>query len=195
MAKAGKPADEILEQTGWFQHPTDGQWRFEIDDSASKLGAIGKPVSSQDLLRQAMKMQRANKSPDEILQATGWRPAEDGKWGGGWDADVERLTSLRGNKLGNRFKHDELYAAYPHLADVELRKMPPNLEKSGALGGFQSDANTISVGSKGIHQKASDFMGQDLTQRGTILHELQHPIQELEKFPRSSAASPGTAKP
>ena len=36
MAARGAPRDDIWSQTGWFQG-RDGQWRFEIDDSAARL--------------------------------------------------------------------------------------------------------------------------------------------------------------
>lgn len=37
MASKGSPRDAIWNETGWFQGPDD-QWRFEIDDSKSRLG-------------------------------------------------------------------------------------------------------------------------------------------------------------
>lgn len=39
LAKAGASRDQIWKETGWFQG-ADGKWRFEIDDSKSKLGGI-----------------------------------------------------------------------------------------------------------------------------------------------------------
>ena len=37
MEKAGASRDQIWKETGWFKG-NDGKWRFEIDDSASRLG-------------------------------------------------------------------------------------------------------------------------------------------------------------
>lgn len=37
MVAAGHGPDEIIGKTGWFQHPSDGKWRFEIPDERSKM--------------------------------------------------------------------------------------------------------------------------------------------------------------
>lgn len=60
MARAGAVREDIWGQTGWFQGP-DGQWRFEIDDSAAQLrvampeygreGTIARFIDHDDLFR------------------------------------------------------------------------------------------------------------------------------------------------
>jgi hypothetical protein len=44
MKGEGKPAEEIWQQTGWFQGP-DKKWRFEIDDSKAQLDLL--PMAQQ----------------------------------------------------------------------------------------------------------------------------------------------------
>lgn len=40
MTNMGKAPEEVRQATGWFQHPTDGQWRFEIPDEKSRLNYL-----------------------------------------------------------------------------------------------------------------------------------------------------------
>lgn len=48
----GKAPEEVMKNTGWFQSPTDGQWRFEIPDNASSInhfpnnGFVGGPIEA-----------------------------------------------------------------------------------------------------------------------------------------------------
>ena len=75
--------------------------------------------------------------------------------------------------LKDVFNHPELFKAYPEIADYRMRILDPSL----AIKGRKGSDNTISVRA-------------DLTQdeaKSTILHELQHHIQENEGFARGGS--------
>ena len=71
-------------------------------------------------------------------------------------------------KLSDVLKHDELYAAYPELANIGVRGQP----LSG--GSFLRDKNLIKIG--------RDAKPED--QLSVLLHEVQHAIQGKEDFVR-----------
>ena len=125
MDAAGEPREDIWKQTGWFKG-VDGRWRFEIDDSKSKLRAFGPDFS--------------------LLQL--------------------ELT------------HEELFKAYPQMAEVEFnRDSSRSFEGSFQPGGILPSTLTVS-------KKAKD-------RRSTVLHEAQHGLQDIEGF--AEGASPRTA--
>jgi hypothetical protein len=75
--------------------------------------------------------------------------------------------------LKDVFNHPELYKAYPEIADYKMRILDPN---GSALGNKGSDY-TIGVSAYSNPSEA----------RSTILHELQHHIQENEGFARGGS--------
>lgn len=126
MDAAGESREDIWKQTGWFKG-VDGRWRFEIDDSKSKLRAFGPDFS--------------------LLQV--------------------ELT------------HEELFKAYPQMAEVEFnREGLRGYEGEFMPGGITPSRISISKGAK--------------NRRSTVLHESQHGIQDIEGF--AEGADLGTAR-
>lgn len=126
MTASGASRDDIWRDTGWFQG-VDGMWRFEIDDSASRLRARTDEVALK-------------KRPD----------------------------------LGASFQHQELFDAYPQLSELGLR--PDYARASEVRGTYRGDENLVTI---------SPFTLRDRGQaRSTILHELQHGVQDIEGFSR-----------
>lgn len=126
MAASGAPREDIWGATGWFKAP-DGQWKWEIDDSAS--AAV--PVTFDN---QAMKMLTGN---------------------------IPKTTDY--------LTHDKLYAAYPDLAEVKTRHF------SGGMNGADASydpVNGVILAEKDIDRQA----------RTSMLHELQHAVQQRENF-------------
>lgn len=125
--------DTILQSTGWFKG-MDGQWRFEIDDSASVL----KPMSMND------------RAP-----------------------------------LGEVLKHDELFAAYPDLAQTIVQaSAQTGGGRSFAPGGHSYPAGFVEISP----QTPGRPMHDQLNPHSVLLHELQHQVQAREGF--SGGANP-----
>lgn len=116
---AGRSAEEIANATGWFKHPVDGKWKYEISDDAAR--------------------------------ATG-RRAEPGQ-------------SLPAREV---LQHEELYKAYPELADIPIKNKP-------GPGGYQQPRADGSTAEIGLDHTNPDFAS-------IMLHEMQHAIQRREGF-------------
>lgn len=83
--------------------------------------------------------------------------------------------------LGEIFAHDNLYQQYPELAELKV-KYDPNMHAFGSFGN-----NLLTLGPRPVAKAklASDGIGA----RSTLLHEIQHWIQEKEGFVQG--ANPG----
>lgn len=146
-------------KTGWFIDPEDKQWRFEIDDSASKPTLENLPMTTYELLEQTSL---------------------------GKNSNVETT-------LSQIFKHDKLYKQYPHLKDMRVTFY--NDPKSTTLGFKRSGENAIAVN---LHAHRYDFVEKKRFSGGlendtsqstlakTILHEIQHGVQEFEGFTKGA---------
>lgn len=130
----------------------------------------------------ARDMEAAGKSPEEILNATGWFRGAEGRQRYEINDAAARMklpmddileSPLFGKAKGNYvlqdvLDHPELYKAYPELASVPFVKRPGFLD-FGGLQGWRGE-NQI-----GLTPYTKDPLG-------TLLHEAQHYIQEKEGF-------------
>lgn len=133
----------------------------------------------------AEEMEKAGKDAKTIRMATGWERGADGKW----RYEVKDLSMLpaeqwigkRNKKLSDIVENaDELFAAYPELANVKIK------EGNGkTYGGSYSDGTiTLDTYLAKLWMKrlpdslprANKFMNE------TLIHEIQHYIQEKEGF-------------
>jgi len=146
-------------KTGWYIDPADKQWRFEIDDSASKPTLENLQMTTYELLEQTS-LGKSN--------------------------NVETT-------LSQIFKHDKLYKQYPHLKDMKV--VLYNDPNSSTLGSKIVGENTITVN---LDAHRYDFVEQKTRAGGlendtaqgnlarTILHEIQHAVQEYEGFTKGA---------
>ena len=116
-----------------------------------------------------------------ITRETGWWFDDlDGKWkyeisDSEMAYEPNGLVS-DGQTLSDYIQHDKLYAAYPQLRDVEVKFA--DLDKFKKNGMYDPETNVITINqNKSIEQ-----------QKKTIIHEIQHAVQEIESF------APGTNK-
>lgn len=166
MEEDGASREEIWKRTGWLRG-SDGQWRFEIDDSNSEFRTNGDA---------------------KLLNESGYRRLVEltDKWGDSFEkggealseaeeAEMERLQEEYSDRVWEKkyelqdfLKHDDLYEAYPLLRHTTLRfeKLDP-----GVKGKFNKRDNSI-VLSDSLFGKGPE----------TLLHEIQHIIQKYEGF-------------
>jgi hypothetical protein len=128
MLADGVDTDTVWKQTGW-EKGTDGQWKFEIDDSGAMLA----------------------RNYVSIVRNKGYAP------------------------LSKVLKHESLFAAYPALNDVKVSLVA----RGNKLGSYSSERNVIDIN---LGLSKQEYLS-------TLLHEIQHAIQQEENFARGGSSS------
>ena len=155
--------------------------------SSTKFSYAGRKARTADYdkLLQAEKMEWAGKSNEEIRQTTGWFKGMDGFWrfevndsavklnlDGNIIAEYNGKQGVRdGDTLGNILDHPALFSAYPDLKKmyVQFKALSP-----GEKGYYSRGENKIVINSQYI-SKPDEI-------KRTLLHEMQHAIQQTESF-------------
>ena len=165
MEKNGTDAETIRQKTGWFRG-ADGKWRWEIDDSGTEADTKWNFLRNPDAKRYNELFEKA------YLYDTA--TAED----------LNELQILDKNLKGVRksplyldeiVKHDKLFEAYPALRDVKVRFEANTGNKEGSYHPEENEF-ILRTGLKLEPEKL----------KNTLIHEIQHAIQEQEGFARGS---------
>lgn len=137
-------------------------------------------------LEEAKRMEAEGRSADDIWNATGWMKGQDGRWR--WEIpdyldhiDLEPLKNTAGDMyytLGAVYFNTRLFDAYPWLHDVMVNVV--DIEGT-TLGMAYEDAEGRPYIS--INRKWLDG-AHDRKIKETIVHEIQHLIQNREGFAR-----------
>lgn len=145
--------------TGLFQMP-DGKYRFEIDDTQASLKNLPSPTN----YRNAVELTADNFPNLKKI-------------------DILKMA-LPSKPLNTILKHDELFKNYPQLNNTRVAFV----DDYPYLGGFYPKENFIIVNSGKI---AKDFGEEKAKDRimSTLLHEIQHNVQEIENFTRGGGNS------
>lgn len=143
-------------------------------------GRLAKTADHAALAR-AQEMAANGVPRDQIWNATGWFQGADKKWrfeiddSGMSMRHPDAMPPGMAGRVTGAIDHPQLTDAYPHLNDVIYTNDPGLL--SGAQGahfvGREPDGNVLTA--IGVHPQAKDM-------RSTMLHELQHSIQNAEGF-------------
>ena len=151
-----------------------------------KLYANGKDVSLNSFagekaitanvgkLDQAKAMLENGADEVEIWQKTGWFKDKDGAWKFEIGDSKARLNPnfKSGGRLGELLEHEELFKAYPELKDIKIKKISD--EGGEKLGYYDPNKKEIAINNIG--------------DKSTLMHEVQHAIQEIEGFAKGSGA-------
>ncbi len=163
---AGEDAEVVRQETGWYEG-VDGKWRFEIDDS----GAESLPVKDTGLT----------------------------------------------HKLSDVLKHDALFEAYPALQNLFVSKgkktyITGNHIRIADVSNYEKDiqaqedsiyreAELLQEQGKLTAEKEAEFeqqlneldrssrTGQIVFDKSSLMHEIQHAIQQEENFARGGPSS------
>ena len=157
---------------------------------AGALGLfIGKNAKTWDPIAaaKAVELEKAGIDAKAIWQQTGTWKAPDGMWrqeipdaSAGFRMDFNSAVPSKSNDympvrdlpIGGAFNHPELYAAYPDIlrtGRMEVAKSPDWMPASSNSGS----------------QRGNQFTVRNKTEEGarsTVLHELQHAVQQREGF-------------
>lgn len=166
MEAEGFDPRTIWSETGTWRGP-DNKWRQEISDAEAKLQDIPGLITAR---RQDIK-----KQIDEIVKSVkpGEKPTPE---------QIEKVKELNAQRfvgdykgnVGSVLEHPELFRSNPETKDISFDyfEMP-----SGARG-YYSPEEGVSVSSKIAPNEA----------KSTLLHELQHSIQQREGFARGGSS-------
>lgn len=173
-------SEDIRKETGWHRG-ADGKWRFEIDDSRMKVFTDGDAlfrkahpeyVRLQDLYEKFWKGDISDAEQKELTDLNET-----------WGSEKARLHTrlLRGNAhLADIIQHDVLFENYPQLAEVTV--------KIGDLDGLNGANGAYVVNGYEIRIDEDLFKDEYRTAKrdGTLVHEIQHAIQDIEQFAKGA---------
>ncbi|HQQ69092.1 MAG TPA: hypothetical protein PLL92_02115, partial [Alicycliphilus sp.] len=194
---AGLPGDQgrgkILTQKhlAGYRRANDPQYSF-----------AGQQAATADTMALATAQERLESDEDAetIRKETGWHKGADGKWRFEIsDADAVLMADTSGSEgrrsigqmfrpfdyedmggltVGRMLHHPALFAAYPEIANIRV-EMAADVTGAGYRGGYSVANGRITI-------------NRDLSWReamSTLLHEIQHGIQEVEGFATGSNPS------
>lgn len=158
--------------------------RIVRDDGALNKSAFNQIIGERgarnlgvDTIDIAREMAAKGKDAKAIRFATGWEKGADSRWryeiG---DGTLDDSQIWQGNPAYLRQVYDapELYKAYPQLRDVVV--MVDDIPEGGAQ--WDKRANAIVFNAKHYDVMSAEF------KRSTIIHEIQHAVQDIEGFNR-----------
>lgn len=202
MERYGYPAKAIRMATGW-ERGGDGKWRYEIEDARVKMPtreeAVKEYQSATMREREAQNKWEAianrvipslpraskNNTPEEN-EAIRKRRAEANKQEKELFEQLNKARDYR-MKLDNQLRdglyvkltevmdpNSEVFKSYPALKDITVMIAPSGryLGTNGYNGYYQVISNTIYI---------NWDLGEE-AMKSTLLHEVQHAIQEIEGF-------------
>lgn len=168
MLDTGVDSETVRQETGWFKG-YDGKMRYEISDRDMDFNINGH-FTNPDVIRLKELEFKFLTDTENITEAE--------------ISEMKSLTkALEGVKkhpttLGDYLKHDKLYEAYPELKGFKL-----SFDKldNGTLGKYRIGQKEIVLDNSIRDNKAKI--------EATLIHEIQHAIQEIEGFANGSSVS------
>ena len=131
-------------------------------------------------LQEAIELRKSGEDADTIWQETGWKKAKDNKWRYEIDdSHMEFKTELLEGRIGalaKFIKHKELFEAYPQLKDIEISVK--NLGKNNGQYIRGDDFNQARIEINPLNKQKNE----------TLIHEIQHAIQDIEGFAKGGSA-------
>lgn len=125
-------------------------------------------------LQRAVAMEDSDISMGTIRRETGWFKGTDNRWRYEISDDKAELSNKElitdGTTIGQILSHPELFEAYPFIRDVRVSAIEN--PESGELGAFYPDERRIELNTNRT----------DAELLSTLLHEIQHVIQNEEDF-------------
>lgn len=155
-----------------------------VDKAKGRMFALAgekAQTANLDALARAKELEASGMDRDNIWTLTGWGRGADGKWRfeiDDSDAGFSARQSVRreSGQMDQRFEHPDLYEAYPALRALDL-VWDRNMDARTQLGGFDPNTGVVTLAANTPSQMTLPVM----------LHELQHGVQEMERFARGGS--------
>lgn len=167
---------------------TDVKGEAAVESGGGKRHSLAGQYSQTAKLNSlsgAVRMNENGTPMDTIRARTGWWLGKDGKWR--YEIDDSALSFDRNGYTDNAMyladyvRHDKLFAAYPWLRGVKLKVADVVAGNDNLNGLYNHHDDTIYLKDGRT----------DKQMKSTLLHELQHVIQEYEGF--ATGANPNAA--
>ena len=167
------------------------------ENSLRVFGGTKSMTADKNALAKAQIMESNGDAAEAIRQATGWRRGAEGRWRyeisdegsttnhNEWLTDVSSPTNNVYAKLGDYFTHDALYAAYPEFKNMEVKGYYGNGPEYGYYLPRAERSGVVTDPHIGLNL---NYLTKHQT-RDTLLHEIQHAIQQKEGFVNGSSPS------
>lgn len=145
-------------------------------NSIGVFGGIASKTADKAALETAQKMAAEGADAEAIRQSTGWFKGADQKWRYEIPDTNYVVLDDAGSSVGEKVTHPRMFEAYPELSGLIYNEY----DLGGARGQYWKgvDADTGEK-LKGISTDTS--LSSD-ERRSTMIHELQHAIQDIEGF-------------
>ena len=201
MEADGKDAKAIRMATGW-ERGADGKWRYEIEDFDVLLPSRGAVADAyNEAVKEENKAQSkwetkayrisllpraSKKNTQEKNDAIRKQRNEANKEAKALFALLTKIRDYRlrlENQLRDGLYHkltdiiapdSEIFKSYPQLRDITITIAPSGryLNTNGYLGSYDATLNSIFL----------DWNRSEKEMKSTLIHEIQHAIQEIEGF-------------
>ena len=159
---------------------------------AGMMAGVGSKSADIPALNTAENLERAGANPNHIWQQTGWGRGADNAWRHEIDDSSARLRQQtnelnmkkRGD-LGKSLLHDDLYTAYPDVANVGYKPM----YGSDSRGTYWKESDAIGINVFNIPRTSNRALKDAARDQmlSTTLHETQHAVQGREGFARGGS--------
>lgn len=169
------------------------------------IGESSRRIQDQSGAIRAQAMLARGETPEAVKAATGWWKDQDGGWRrriadntSGFlvneqtgktvleETFARRNTVFGGSEqttLGAVFSHPELFEAYPFLKDIKIK----HDEGDEYYGSYNHKTDTITINPTLMRRHDEDIVG-------TLLHEIQHAIQDSEGWAQGGNSTTALAK-
>lgn len=155
MLQAGASEGRILQETGLVKVPK-GPNEF----------TWGKQISDKDV---TINPEALSKITDIFAQ----------------QSKYSKQTPVEQVALQDLLKHPELFKEYPELGKINIQAVNGFQSMGGIEGFYNSAANVLGIKQLNPYMTTPEQVASQLKDRvSTLLHEAQHGIQDLEKWPR-----------
>ena len=150
------------------------------------MAGVHAKTANLNSLAKAQNMEKAGNTRDEIWKDTGWVKGKDNFWrfeipDDIYDISTEKIMIPGEYKLGDLYKNEKLYEAYPSFKDTDVEVVDGGTagKEKKTAGFYDPIANRIVM----INYRSGEVMGDDAEQKKLdLVHEIQHMIQETEGF-------------
>lgn len=160
MDSSGASAGRILQETGLVKVPT----------SPTEF-TWGKQVSDKEATVNPEILARLQTNLDKFAKGNKQIPVEN-------------------IQLKDLLNHPELYKAYPEIGNISVERVNGFQSMGGVEGFYNSASNLLGVKQLNPYMTTPEEVSKQLTERvSTLIHEAQHAVQTIEKWPRGGSSS------